>query len=69
VRIRVRGFVNGGFVLVGAALAGQLIDAEWVVNVVRIGSNGMPMGKWRMKQAMVVCRMVVMGRREMMVMA
>lgn len=68
-RIRVRGFVDGGLVLVSAALAGQLIDAEWVVNVVRIGSNGMPMGQWWMKQAVVVRRMVVMGRREMMVVA
>lgn len=69
VRVGVAGFVNRGLVLViGAALTRQLIDTERIVNVVRVGTDRMPMRKcWRQKESVMVrvmrvCRRWVMVR-------
>lgn len=62
-RIGIGGFVDGrGFVfVVGATLTRQLIDAERVVDVVRIGSDGMSVRKGRrQEQSVVVMRLRVM---------
>lgn len=60
VRIGVGGLADGrGFVfVVGATLAGQLVDAERIVDVVRIGADGVPVRKSRRQQQTVM----VIGR-------
>ena len=57
VRVRVRRLIHGRLILVSAALASKLVDAERVVDVVRIGSNGVSVGMWqtgRMEQTVMV---------------
>ena len=63
-RIGVRCLVDRRrFVFVGAALASQLIDAERIVDIVRVGANRMPVRHCRRKEhpvmVMRVMRMVV----------
>ena len=67
-RVGVGGFVDGRLVfVVGAALARQLVHTERVVNVVRIGADGMSVRKGRWVEQSVVMWMERMWRRVVMV--